>query len=105
MNLPTGIALDIFSNIYVADAGDDSIRVYRAGSSGDVAPIATIMGNLTQLTDPEGVAISPNGNINVANHGSNTITVYRAGADGDIAPLAKIAGSKLKLKRPSGHRG
>jgi sugar lactone lactonase YvrE len=89
--LPTGIALDESGNIYVLNyfggggvgvsqsqqpntsrSGipkggtvstfpKNQILVFRAGSNGDVAPVATIAGPLTHLNFPEGIAIGPVG--------------------------------------------
>jgi hypothetical protein len=69
---PRGIAVDSKGNILVAniDGGPDglnghgSITVYRAGSKGNVAPMATISAPLggtdqTMLLAPDGIAIGP----------------------------------------------
>jgi sugar lactone lactonase YvrE len=61
---PTGIAVDSDDNIYVTteEGGSDrngSVNIYRAGSNGNVAPIATISGTSTGLDRPEGIALGP----------------------------------------------
>jgi hypothetical protein len=65
-NIPSGIALDLAGNIYVTNEGSlnlgsDSITVYSAGSSGNVAPSSTITGSSTGLAVPQGIAIGSNG--------------------------------------------
>lgn len=64
--LPSGIALDSSANIYVTNQGSlvgvpDSITVYSARSSGNLAPSATIAGSSTGLGTPQGIAIGSNG--------------------------------------------
>jgi sugar lactone lactonase YvrE len=65
-SLPSGIALDLAGNIYVTNegsmnGGSDSVTEYAAGSSGNVAPIATITGASAGLAVPQGIAIGSNG--------------------------------------------
>ena len=65
-SLPSGIALDLAGDIYVTNEGSqngggDSVTEYAAGSSGNVAPMATITGSSTGLGVPQGIAIGSNG--------------------------------------------
>ena len=54
-----------------------TVTVYSAGSTGNIAPIATINGSYTDLANPEGVALDSGGNIYVADGaGANSVTVY-----------------------------
>jgi sugar lactone lactonase YvrE len=121
---PTGIALNSQGDIYVAnelrvpvkysesfDRG--MLTVYRAGSSGNIAPIATIRGAATGLALPVGIALDrSSGNIYVANfYTANTssnrrympsITEYAADSTGDVPPIAVIGGDNTGLHYPQG---
>jgi sugar lactone lactonase YvrE len=69
------------------------------------APLATISGTITLLSNPNGVALDASGRIYVADYGSNTITIYAAytgAALGNVAPLAKIVGAATGLLTPTG---
>jgi hypothetical protein len=106
-----------------AGAGySQSITIYPAGSSGDVAPIAVISGSRTDLQLPQGIAIDSDGKIYVANDGNledpapdadrydqrpradpaDSITVYAPGSSGDVAPIARINGPLTGLGHPMG---
>ena len=57
---PNRVALHSSGKIYVTNGHggqDESITVYPAGSSGDVAPIITITGPDTGLSGANGIAI------------------------------------------------
>jgi sugar lactone lactonase YvrE len=120
---PTGIALDSQGKMYVAndlhvpvkqDKSFDRGRltVYPAGSSGNIAPIATISGAKTGLALPRGITLDSDDNIYVANQytansGSDlkyygSITIYPAGSKGDAPPMAIIAGDNTGLYFPQG---
>jgi sugar lactone lactonase YvrE len=107
---PRGIAVDAAGKVYVtrnlfmgdipvrAFAEPHSITVYRLGSSGDVARIATISGPETDLDGPAAVALDSAGRIHVTNVGGGwnghpaTVTVYPPDADGDVNPIATLTG-------------
>ncbi len=119
---PAGVAVDSDGNIYVANAQGNpfaakknvekgSVTVYRAGSNGNVAPIATIRGSRTGLSYPLGIALDSSGKIFVTNtYTGNTgssppnssITVYSAGSNGNTVPIAVIAGGNTGLDYPQG---
>ncbi|MFI5351554.1 MAG: choice-of-anchor D domain-containing protein [Candidatus Binatales bacterium] len=98
--LPTGIAVDSSGNVYVANRvgfypgteSNGTLTVYPAGSSGNVAPSATIA-NLRAATD---IALDRSGNIYVVSDGSesgakDTVAVYSAGSNSNAPPIATIA--------------
>ncbi|MGH7813206.1 MAG: SBBP repeat-containing protein [Candidatus Binataceae bacterium] len=64
LSVPTGVALDSSGNIYVLNfvshpGGAGFITVYPAGSNGNAAPSAMIVGPATDLTSPAGIAVGP----------------------------------------------
>jgi DNA-binding beta-propeller fold protein YncE len=98
---------------YVANDAD-SVTVYAADATGNVAPIQLIGGSRTELSDPTGVAVDPvNGDIYVANesgaeaddvtiYSPGAINVYAAGSIGDASPMQTITGSLTGLSAPDG---
>ena len=123
---PSGIAIDLNRNIYVAsNGGDDNgcgpdasgcVQIYKQplkspnGNPADVPPVATIVGAQTLLNDIEGIAVDANGLIYVANFGaSGSVTVYpplsvlmsQPGYP-DVVPIADITGIGSDLYGPRG---
>jgi DNA-binding beta-propeller fold protein YncE len=89
------------SELYVANGLSDSVTVYAATASGDVAPVRTIAGALTLIDTPTGIAVDGVHNeLFVANFFDNSITVYTRTANGNVAPLRRIAGALTGLDQP-----
>ena len=70
----------------------------------DEAPISTIGGINTNLTDPQGIAVDSSGKIYVADDGNEEdegispgVLVYAAGSNASAAPIATISGSNTGL--------
>jgi DNA-binding beta-propeller fold protein YncE len=95
---PTGLAVDISGNVYVADSGNNTIRKItpggavttfagKAGTSGsaDGASTAALFNN------PTAIAIDSSGNLYVADTGNNTIR--KIAPSGTVSTLAGLAGS------------
>lgn len=79
-NFPSGVAVDGYGTVYVADSGDNTIRRVTAG--GVVTTLAGIPGTAgsgdgtgpaAQFSNPNGIAVDGNGNVYVADAGNNTI--------------------------------
>jgi hypothetical protein len=104
---PGTVAVDASFNVYVFDPKTDTISEFAAGATGNVAPIRTISGSNTGLSDGQGfnlgLAVSKtSGDIFVSNPGSNSIVVFAATARGNVAPIQTIAGSATQLSNPLG---
>ncbi|HEY2584061.1 MAG TPA: NHL repeat-containing protein [Mucilaginibacter sp.] len=78
-NEPTGIAVDVSGNLYVADAGNNRIR--KISSAGAVSTLAGVdstgsvngPGAGASFFDPLGVAVDGAGNVYVADAGNNMV--------------------------------
>ncbi|MEO6742755.1 MAG: hypothetical protein ABIP20_21145 [Chthoniobacteraceae bacterium] len=80
---PEFIAVDVSGNIYVTDAGANTVRkITPAGQIGNVVTLAGQAGVFNerdgiglraQFADPEGVAVAPNGDVYVADIAGQTI--------------------------------
>ena len=102
---PAGVALDARGNIYLANAGRPGfpagIRVFSAGSNGNVAPIATISGSNTGLYGRtlRGIALDSEENIYITSDHStqSSIAVFAPGSNGNVKPIAVIDGDNTGL--------
>jgi len=102
---PTGLYVDGSGKIYVADATQNAIDIFAAGSNGNATPLTRIVGSNTGLNAPQGLWLDATGRIYVANSGSNSIAIFAANpANGtlNIAPAATIGGSSTGLAAPYG---
>jgi hypothetical protein len=100
---PLGIYVDVFKDIFVANALYGTIVELAAGKIGNATPIATISGSNTGLQFPYGVALDGDGNIYVTNQEpAKAVTEYPAGSHGNVAPIATITGDQTGLTAPSG---
>lgn len=101
-----GIALDASGNIFVSNDGEgdgpDKILVFAAGSTGNTAPMRTISGSKTGLSEPVGMSFDAAGDLFVVNETSSTepIAEFAPGAKGNVAPIATIGGSKTMIVDP-----
>ena len=96
LNTSTNVAVDSSGKIYVANAmpaleRPAPITIYSPGSTGNVAPVATIGGPNTTLGEANGVAVDSSGKIYVSTVGE--VAVFAPGSNGDVKPIAVISGS------------
>ncbi len=76
--------------LYIGNVGNNSITVYRHEASGNTAPVYTIAGSKTGITNPGQLSEDAAGNLYVAN--GTKILVFAHGANGNVAPIRTIAG-------------
>lgn len=87
-----GVAVDSEGNIYVSNVsstGAFSIFEFSAGSTGNVAPMRTISGSATTMSELGNLALDSAGNIYVLN-GLN-ILKFSPSAMGNVTPTATIS--------------
>ena len=103
LHTPRALALDSNKNIWVANQSDNSISKFAAQQPEDesnVAPVATIKGSRTLLSEPNAVTIDAKGNIWVTNSKVDEIYVFKAGSTGNTAPSCIIRSDDIHS--PSG---
>ncbi len=107
LDQPSAIAVDAAGYRYVANAGGggvfgssgiDSVTVYAPGATGYVAPVRTIAGAASGLSNPAALTVGPNGNVYVLNlgratNGAVTVTEYAGGPTGSATPVATLPAS------------
>jgi sugar lactone lactonase YvrE len=95
---PSGVAVDGSGNVYVADAGNYTIR--KITSSGIVTTLAGLAGSsgsqdgaggAARFSWPNGVAVDGSGNVYVAD--ANSSTIRKITSSGVVTTLAGLAGS------------
>jgi len=96
---PTGIAVDASGNVYVADFGNDTIRMISpAGAVTTLAGLAQSSGSTdgagqgARFDGPAGVAVDGFGNVYVAD--SNNDTIRRVSPGGYVTTIAGAAGAQ-----------
>lgn len=105
---PYGIDADAAGNIYVLTEDNyyganaignvqpsinPRILVFAAGSTGNVAPVRTIVGSLTGLQAPTKMRVDKSGGIYVADYLAQAVYYYAPGANGNIAPTRVLQGA------------
>jgi DNA-binding beta-propeller fold protein YncE len=72
----------------VANDGGNSVLVFAATASGDVAPIRVLKGPKSVISNPTGIYLDKaNNELWVASFGNHTAAVYNPMASGDVAPI------------------
>ena len=88
--------------IYVANSSANSITEYDRSRSGNIAPLRTIAGAATGLTDPSYIAVDSLGHVFVTNATANSVTEYASRASGNATPVATLSGGVTQLSFPQG---
>ncbi len=99
---PGAVAIDATGRIIVADTGSSCctsgfVLVFASGASGNVAPVAQLIGAATGLQNPSGVGIDPSGAFWISDAFSNSLSKFAANANGNVAPLVTISGAATGL--------
>jgi sugar lactone lactonase YvrE len=97
-NNPTGIAVDALGNVYVADNGNDEIRIVTpagavttlAGHAG-TAGSTDGTGSAASFSAPAGLCVDSSGNVYVADSGNSTIR--KVTPSGFVTTVAGLAGA------------
>ncbi len=96
-NKPTGIATDIFGNVYV---GDENHVIRKISTAGDVTSFAGVsgmpgsadgLGSVASFKSPTGLVVDSFGNTFVADSGNHAIRMITSG--GSVTTIAGLPGS------------
>ncbi|HEX4773046.1 MAG TPA: hypothetical protein VH351_19590 [Bryobacteraceae bacterium] len=118
LNAPSGLALDSAGNLYIADAGNNLVRVITAGVisvvAGNGAPAYSGDGGAAinaSLSEPTAVRLDAGGNVYIAESGNSV--VRKVDPTGTITTIAGVGGqfgssgngsaaNSAKLNNPGG---
>jgi hypothetical protein len=88
---PTGISYNSATgNIFVTDLSANTIDVWSASASGNVAPSAAIVGASTDLDQPQGIKTDAN-YIYVSNESADGIDIFNLTDSGNVSPTNTIS--------------
>jgi hypothetical protein len=98
---PTGIALDGYANVYIADTGNNRIveaHQYGAAATDNVVYVSstTTFGG-TALSGPTGLALDAGGDLFIADTGNNRIVEYSA-----LGATSVVTTTGVTLSAPTG---
>jgi uncharacterized protein (TIGR03437 family) len=68
LNTPRALAFDSKGNLYIADSGNNRVRVVSRDGN-----IRTFAGSMTPLSNPRGLTVSPGGTVFIADTGNHRI--------------------------------
>jgi hypothetical protein len=91
--------------IFAGNVGNNSISVFAAGSTGNVAPTSTITGAATLINEPYYLWVDSTGKIwssNWSSGGAGSVTAYSAGSTGNAAPVVNLTGAATNIIGPCG---
>jgi hypothetical protein len=89
------------NELFVGNAGNNSVTVYSRTATGNTAPVRTLVGAATGLSFIQGLAVDVAHNeLFVANGSGPAIKVYSLTASGNTAPLRTITGAATGMVQP-----
>jgi hypothetical protein len=88
--------------LYAADLGNATMTVTSTSANGNVAPVRTLGGTQTGISQDYDLAIDAGGLAYISDLRDPEITVYPKGATGNVAPIRTIAGAGTGLSGPLG---
>jgi sugar lactone lactonase YvrE len=107
-NAPAGITADVVGNLYIADAGNFTVRkISTNGIVSTVAGLAGVSGTSNgpaasaRFMQPCGIAVDLFGNLYVSDFGDSTIR--KIGPDGIVINWAGVSGQFSSEEGPAGH--
>ena len=85
LHYPSGIALDVSGNLYVADGLNNRVQKFPVGSTSATNGVTVAGGNgggtnLNQVYTPRGITVDASGNIYVGEEASNRVQKFPAGS-------------------------
>jgi sugar lactone lactonase YvrE len=94
LSKPMGIALDAYTNIYIADTGNNRIvKAHQFGATvtDNIAyvPSTTSFAGIA-LNGPQGLAVDGSQNLYIADTGNNRVVVYSAAGATSVLPTGSI---------------
>jgi hypothetical protein len=83
LNVPIGLAVDLYGKLYVVNIGNNTVTEYNHGST---TPSFTITGG---MSSPYGIGVDSHRRVFVTNLGNNTVTGYK---HGQTSPFETVSG-------------
>src|SRR6266851_1672646 len=106
VNLGRKVVEDKATGLPVGSTAPPSITVYARTSRGNAAPLRTIQGSDTGLSNPTGVFVdAKHDEVLVANWSNHTITVYPRAAGGNVKPIRVISPTRSRVSVGIGNPG
>ena len=76
LEVPTGVAVDWYGNIWVVDTGNCRVQIFNQGGGGSGGSFGTCGSGDGQFNEPQGIAIDDEGFVWVGDTGNSRIQVF-----------------------------
>jgi sugar lactone lactonase YvrE len=98
MSVPVTLAFDSSGNLYVANAGGNTVEKFAPGSTTASATYST------GVSDPQALAVDSSGNLYVANFGNSTVEKFAPGSTTPVATYSNgVSGPQALALDSSGN--